>query len=133
MASGGARYIGLAKTHLQYLMTAAAINCKRIHQLAGGCASSRYPYFTVCKTDGVIRRLSNISPPVSKARKSPGSLSSNNLHTNGFSRSFGGLPIHLPNGVDGSLCSGGTARARAQRSTCHCQRGLPEPGTLVSR
>jgi transposase len=31
-----ARYIGLAKTHLQYLMTAAAINCKRIHNWLAG-------------------------------------------------------------------------------------------------
>ena len=30
------RYIGLAKTHLQHLMTAAAINCKRIHNWLAG-------------------------------------------------------------------------------------------------
>lgn len=31
-----ARYIGLAKTHLQHLMTATAINCKRIHNWLNG-------------------------------------------------------------------------------------------------
>ena len=31
-----ARYRGLAKTHLQHLMTAAAINCKRIHNWLSG-------------------------------------------------------------------------------------------------
>ncbi|MFK8185261.1 MAG: IS1182 family transposase, partial [Phormidesmis sp.] len=31
-----ARYIGLAKTHLQHLMTATAINCKRIHNWLSG-------------------------------------------------------------------------------------------------
>ena len=34
------RYIGLAKTHLQHLMTAAAINCKRIHNWLGGVPQS---------------------------------------------------------------------------------------------
>lgn len=31
-----ARYIGLAKTHLQHLMTATAINCKRIYYWLSG-------------------------------------------------------------------------------------------------
>ena len=31
-----ARYIGLSKTHLQHLMTATAINCKRIHNWLSG-------------------------------------------------------------------------------------------------
>ena len=31
-----ARYIGLAKTHFQHLMTATAINCKRIHRWLKG-------------------------------------------------------------------------------------------------
>ncbi len=31
-----ARYIGFAKTHLQHLMTATAINCKRIYNWLSG-------------------------------------------------------------------------------------------------
>ncbi len=34
------RYIGLAKTHLQHLMTAAAINCKRIHNWIAGMSQT---------------------------------------------------------------------------------------------
>ena len=42
-----ARYIGLAKTHLQHLMTATAINCKRIHNWLNGVpqASTRTSQF----------------------------------------------------------------------------------------
>lgn len=61
------RYIGLAKTHLQHLMTATVIDCKRVHEWLKRDDS----HISVRQTHDPIDRLKNISPLVSKVDKNP--------------------------------------------------------------
>ncbi|GEM_PF-4197014 len=59
----------IAKTHLQYLMIATAINFKRIFHWLSGVPQATTRTRAICKAYGSIGRLKNISPPVSKLRE----------------------------------------------------------------
>jgi transposase len=69
-----ARYIGLAKTHLQHLMIATAINFKRIFHWLSGVPQATTRTRAICKAYGSIGRLKNISPPLSKLRENSNCL-----------------------------------------------------------
>jgi hypothetical protein len=53
-----------------------------------GSGTNYHPNFAICKANGSVGKLSNVSPPVSKVGKNPITVSFNNA---GDSESVGGV------------------------------------------